>query len=72
MRSIEGKIKKERSILFLLKEAQSFPFEQRSAVGPLVLGRGFEISKHRGHPVTLMGIVIDPRVGEAVEIIEPP
>ena len=35
-------------------------------------GRGFEISKHRGHPVTLMGIVIDPGIGEAIEIIEPP
>ncbi len=69
MGRIERHIEKERFVLVRLDEAQRLALEEVGCVS--FVGDALVAAEEGGHAVPLMGEVVDARVREPVEIIEP-
>ena len=67
---VEGKIEEERLLVVLIQKAQCFALEEPSAVSSFILLGQLVISIHRGDAVALVGVEVDSRIDQTVEIVE--
>ena len=72
MGGIEGHVEERRFSVVLPEEPHCFAVKEVGAVGAPVLQGGCVVAIHGGNPVPLMGVIINSRIDEAVEVVESP